>query len=231
MKHIAVILAGGTGSRIGGNVPKQLLPLEDGRTVLEHAVDTFEQAFCIDEIAIVMHPEWLNEAERLCETNRWQKVKKIIPGGKERWESSYNAVMEYYPVLQEAGKEGGCFMWFHDAARPFVSQRIIAEMALALEEYPAATVAVPVTDTVYRVKEGAVVDVPPRNEFMRAQTPQAVYMPYMYMSCLQAKHDSEEGVLPATDDIGLLIRKLPDTPICIVQGEETNRKITYKGDI
>ena len=67
MKHIAIILAGGTGSRVGGKTPKQLLPLEDGRSILEHSVDAFEQAPSIDEIAIVMHPDFMEDAKRLCE--------------------------------------------------------------------------------------------------------------------------------------------------------------------
>ena len=91
-RNIAIILAGGMGSRVGGNTPKQMLPLEDGRTVLEHAVDAFELASAIDEIAIVMHPEWMDEAKQICERNEWRKVVKIIPGGAERWESSWHAI-------------------------------------------------------------------------------------------------------------------------------------------
>ena len=97
-RNIAIILAGGMGSRVGGNTPKQMLPLEDGRTVLEHAVDAFELAPAIDEIAIVMHPEWMDEAKQICERNEWRKVAKIIPGGAERWESSWHAILAYMDV-------------------------------------------------------------------------------------------------------------------------------------
>ena len=58
MRNIAIILAGGVGNRVGEDKPKQLLPLADGRTILEHSVDAFEQAPSIDEIAIVMHTEY-----------------------------------------------------------------------------------------------------------------------------------------------------------------------------
>ena len=92
-RNIAVILAGGIGSRVGGKTPKQLLPLADGRSVLENAVDAFENAPCINEIAIVMHPEWMDEAKNICEKNNWRKVMKIIPGGNERWESSWPAYL------------------------------------------------------------------------------------------------------------------------------------------
>ena len=60
--NIAVVLAGGVGARVGGNMPKQLLPLADGKTILEHSVDAFELAESIDEVCIVMHPDYIAEA-------------------------------------------------------------------------------------------------------------------------------------------------------------------------
>ena len=95
MRHIAIILAGGMGGRVGGETPKQLLSLADGRSILEHSIDAFEAAECIDEIAVVMHPDFMEEARQLCERNSWQKVQKIIPGGNERWESSWHAIQAY----------------------------------------------------------------------------------------------------------------------------------------
>ena len=92
--NIAVILAGGIGARVGGNTPKQLLPLQDGKSVLEHAVDAFEQSPHIDEVCIVMHPDYIMHAEQMLLANAWQKVRHIIPGGKERWESSVNAIRQ-----------------------------------------------------------------------------------------------------------------------------------------
>ena len=105
MTNTAIILAGGIGSRVGGNMPKQLLPLEDGRSILEHSVEAFEQAECINEIGIVMHPDYIACAEEMLLRNGWQKVAFIIAGGKERWESSVNAIQEIeqrigVPILQ-----------------------------------------------------------------------------------------------------------------------------------
>ena len=225
MKHIAIILAGGTGSRVGGQTPKQLLPLEDGRSILEHSVDAFEAAECIDEIAIVMHPEWMDEARQLCERNGWEKVQKIIPGGNERWESSWHAILAYMDETDAA-------LWLHDAARPFVSQRILADVAQALKEHEAVTVAVPVTDTLYKVKgerlKVKVESVPARSEYMRAQTPQAFHLDVVssaYMKAIEA----EDGL--ATDDAGIVRKYEPKHPIFIVMGDEANKKITYKADL
>ena len=231
MRNIAIILAGGVGNRVGGDRPKQLLPLADGRTILEHSVDAFEQAPSIDEIAIVMHPDYSDEVQGLCEQNDWQKVTKIIPGGSERWESSWHAIVAYMDEDEESA------LWFHDAARPFVSQRILADVALALETHSAVTVAVPVTETLYRVErrrasagenEWRVESVPARSEYMRAQTPQAFHMELIASAYMKAIAD--EAVI-ATDDVGIVRKYAPKQSIYIVMGDEENRKITFAQDL
>ena len=222
LKHIAIILAGGIGSRVGGATPKQLLPLEDGRSVLEHSVDAFEQAPAIDEIAVVMHPEWMDEAKTICEKNNWCKVTKIIPGGNERWESSWHALLAYSEADEQTA------LWFHDAARPFVSQRILADIAAALEQHDAVAVAVPVTDTLYRVADAQVKDIPARSEYMRAQTPQAFHFDSIFQAYAKAVADEN---LCATDDAGIVRKYAPGSKIYIVAGDETNKKITYKEDL
>ncbi len=227
-RNIAVILAGGIGSRVGGKTPKQLLPLADGRSVLENAVDAFEKAPCIDEIAIVMHPEWMDEAKNICEKNNWRKVMKIIPGGNERWESSWHAILAY------TEEESQMSLWFHDAARPFVSQRILSDIAVTLEQHDAVTVAVPVTDTLYKVRRNdvqgikEVETIPLRADFMRAQTPQAFHFDTVFQAYVRA---IESETVLATDDAGIVRKYAPTTKIFIVQGEEANRKITYSEDL
>ena len=231
MKNIAVILAGGMGARVGGDVPKQLLPLADGRSVLEHATEAFEQADCIDEVCIVMHPDYIAFAEQALLRNGWQKVKHIIAGGKERWESSVNAIRLYESVLS-AEEFAHANILLHDAARPFVSQAIIANVCCALESHEAVTVAIPATDTMYVVggedAEKYVSAIPARDTLMRAQTPQAFRLPLIARAYTLALQDP---TLQATDDCGILHRYLPTKPIHIVAGEETNRKITFKEDL
>lgn len=176
MKNIAVILAGGIGARIGGTTPKQLLPLADGRSVLEHAVEAFERAACINEIGIVMHKDYIAQAEEIVHRNGWQKVAFVIAGGSERWESSVNALQE---IERRNMQQNSINVLLHDAARPFVSERIIGDVCTALQQHEAVTVAIPATDTMYRVGEQAqnratepvVQDIPPRSTLMCAQTP------------------------------------------------------------
>ena len=261
MYNIAVILAGGIGARVGGNTPKQLLPLQDGKSVLEHAVDAFEQSPYIHEICIVMHPDYIMHAEQMLLANAWQKVRHIIPGGKERWESSVNAIRQVRGErLEVKGKETNCQLpianshntvnlRLHDAARPFVSQDIIARVCEALEEHEAVTVAIPSTDTVYEMADGKVVRIPQRSTIMRAQTPQAFRLeliaeayakafPHLFTTQLGGKEGGLSSPLSGgvgggfpTDDCGIVHEHMPQVPIYIVEGEEQNKKITFKEDI
>ena len=234
MYNIAVILAGGIGARMGGNTPKQLLPLQDGKSVLEHAVDAFEQSTHIDEICIVMHPDYIMHAEQMLLANAWQKVRHIIPGGKERWESSVQAIRR----LGDEAKGKEVNLLLHDAARPFVSQEIIARVCEALKEHEAVTVAIPSTDTVYEMVEGKVARIPNRATIMRAQTPQAFRLELIaeaYAKALGVDICDIQACsachLPATDDCGVVYEHMPQVPIYIVEGEEENKKITFKEDI
>ena len=227
MKNIAIILAGGIGSRVGGSTPKQLLPLKDGRSVLEHSVDAFEQSPVIDEIAIVMHPDWLNEAQAIVGRNNWQKVKKIIPGGKERWESSWNAIEAYSHQPSEVSHLP-LALWLHDCARPFVSQRILSDVAEALEKHPAVTVAVPATDTIYITENNRLVSMPARSTVLRAQTPQSFRLDVIRQAYEKAL---ATGNIAATDDTGIVHKYMPEQSVFIVPGEEANRKITFIEDL
>ena len=239
MKNIAVILAGGIGARVGGNTPKQLLPLSDGRSVLEHAVYAFEQSPHIHEVCIVMHPDYIAYAEQMLLANAWQKVRHIIPGGKERWESSVNAIrLSGDKAIRREAKGEEVNLLLHDAARPFVSQEIIDRVCEALEQHEAVTVAIPSTDTVYEMADGKVARIPQRSTIMRAQTPQAFRLDLIaeaYTKALGADICDEQTCsachLPATDDCGIVHEHMPHIPIHIVLGEEQNKKITFKEDI
>ncbi len=224
MRNIAVILAGGSGKRVGGDRPKQLLPLSDGRTILEHAVEAFRACDCIDDVVVVMHPDYLQEVSAILDCH-------LVAGGSERWESSWNAIQSLcqfgcLPVSDADSSD--CNILLHDAARPFISAQIIENVCHALQNHQAVTVAVPATDTMYRVENGHLSEIPPRATMMRAQTPQAFRLSLIRHAYELALQDPD---LQATDDCGIVHRYLPDVPVFIVPGEEKNRKITYKEDL
>ena len=230
MLNIAVILAGGTGSRMGMDTPKQFIRLQDGRTVLETCVAAFQQNEHIDEIAIVMLPEFRAEAQRLLPTERFTKVRYWVDGGAERWESSLHAIEAINRKSSLVHSSMDVNVLLHDCARPFVSQAIITNTCLALESHEAVTVAVPVTDTLYVVEpeNGVLTDVPPRSLYRRAQTPQAFRLSVLRQAFEALQRSTNRQI---TDDVGVVRAFLPDLPIHLVPGEESNRKITYKEDI
>ena len=102
--NIAIILAGGTGSRMGTDKPKQFIEV-DGRTVIERCIDAFEAAPGIDEIAVVMHPQWTALMHEVAEHNTWKKLKKILEGGSERYMSSLNAIIPSTDTVWEVRQD------------------------------------------------------------------------------------------------------------------------------
>ena len=110
-RNIAVILAGGVGERLGMSTPKQFFKVA-GKMVVEHTVDVFERNPRIDEIAIVSNPMLISDFENVVLRNKWRKVKKILKGGKERYDSSLSAIRAY--------QDEDVNLVFHDAVRPLV---------------------------------------------------------------------------------------------------------------
>ena len=229
MKNIAVILAGGTGRRMGSDIPKQFLPL-NGRKVIEYPIDTFCAHPAIDEVAGVMHPEWRQEFQSLVSQNNWSKLTKIIDGGSERYLSTLNAVMAYIDEPDDTN------LLLHDAARPMVSAEIINRVIAALQHHEAVGVAVPSTDTVWEVHPDFeselggrfVARIPERRLMWRAQTPQAFRLPLIRDAYQRALNDPQ---FQATDDCGVVRKYMPGTKITVIEGEEENRKITFAEDI
>ena len=221
MRNVAVILAGGSGQRFGAELPKQFLPLA-GKTVIEHSVEAFERCESIDEIAVVIHPDYLPQMQEIIRRNRWKKVCKLLPGGAERHFSTLAAIKAYEGI-------SSANLIFHDAARPAVNQRIINETVTALKTHPAVAVAIPATDTMFEVTDDGnfITAIPSRKRLRCAQTPQAFRIEVIreaYRKALQDPH------FTSTDDCGVLLRYCPEIPIYIVPGEVSNMKLTYPED-
>lgn len=216
--NIAVILAGGVGSRLGLSTPKQFFKVA-GKMVIEHTIDTFEKNSHINEIAIVSNPFYMADIENMVLRNGWKKVKRILKGGKERYDSSLSAIRAY------SGRDVNLI--FHDAVRPLVSQRIIDDVAAALTEHEAIDVVLPAVDTIIEAEDGHIASIPDRSRLMRGQTPQAFRLSVIERAYEKALTDPAFKV---TDDCGVVVRYLPEVAVHLVAGEESNMKLTYKED-
>jgi len=237
MRMVAVVLGGGVGQRLGAGTPKQLLTL-GGTTLIERCVATFEAAPGVDEILVVMARGYTGQVEALL-GSRYRKVTAVIEGGQTRPESTRVALsaiasgQESDALLPPGGttppsppEDPGVLL--HDAARPLVDQRIIADCVAALREHDAAGVAVATSDTIVIAVDGVMHSVPPRETLFRCQTPQC-----FRLSVITRAHElaaADPGYSP-TDDCGVVMRYLPDVPVQIVPGSERNIKITYPQDL
>ena len=221
MKNVAVILAGGNGSRFGLDIPKQFVKLA-GKTIIEHTLDVFENNRLIDEITIVIKAEYKDRIKDIILANNYTKIKKILNGGKERKDSSLVAINAY--SLEE--KE--CNLIFHDAVRPFINDKIIEDCIKALKHYNAIDVAIPAVDTIIEVDDSIITNIPNRARMMQGQTPQA-----FKLTTIKKAYDIAEGDknFKPTDDCGIVKKYLPNESIFVVNGNIQNIKITYPQDL
>lgn len=219
MKHIAIVLAGGSGRRMGNALPKQFLKVNE-RMIIEHTIDAFERSVRIDEIAVVTHPDYVEEMKGIIAANAWKKVGRVLLGGKERTDSTLSALRAY--------TKGDDRLLIHDGVRPLVSQEIIENVCDALMTCDAVNVVIPAVDTIIEVKDGAMVAAPKRENLRQVQTPQGFKRAVLAQAFDRAL---EDPAFVATDDCGVVFKYAPDTTIKIVDGDTTNIKITYKEDL
>jgi 2-C-methyl-D-erythritol 4-phosphate cytidylyltransferase len=213
----AIILAGGTGERMGGEIPKQFM-LISGEPVISYSVRAFDQSPLVTDILIVCHNGHIERMKAVLAGIKPSKECLIVPGGKTRQESSYNGV--------KACPEGTEYVLVHDAARPFVSAGIIESVLKAAEQKGASMPVIDMDDTVIVEKNGEVSDIPDRKNLKRVQTPQG----FRYDVILKA-HEEALGcnVKNATDDCGLILAF--GGKVKVIQGNENNIKITVKIDL
>ncbi len=216
---VAVVLGGGTGTRFGAAMPKQLLTL-NGKTLVEHCVAAFAAVPGIDEILLVMPPAYHDEAKRLV----GDQVGGIIAGGATRPDSVRNALAHIGARYDQA--DTGVLI--HDAARPLVTRQIIAACVAALQDHDALGAAVPTSDTILAVANGAIAHVPPRETLYRAQTPQCFRLETIAKAHALAAADP---AFQPTDDCGVVLRYLKDVPVHVIPGSESNIKVTYPSDL
>jgi 2-C-methyl-D-erythritol 4-phosphate cytidylyltransferase len=223
MRTVAVVLAGGSGRRFGGDRPKQL-PVRAGRTLLEHCVAAFDAAPGVDEVLVVIAADLVRQTQ--ASLGRYGKLAGVIAGGMARSDSTRQAIAALRGLVP-AGADASVLL--HDAARPLVDQRIIADCVAALATWSAIGVVVPSTDTIVEVAGGVLGQVLPRESLARCQTPQGFRLSVIAAAHDQAAADPDFG--GATDDCGVVRRYLPGVPIGAVTGSERNIKVTYPGDL
>ena len=197
-----------------------------GKTLIEHCVAAFDEARG-QRGAGGDATGRTDEAAKLLDGGGYRKLIGIVEGGTTRPGSTRRAIGAV-SAHTAARSPGDCGVLLHDAARPLVGQRIIADCVAALGSADAVGVAVPTSDTIVVVNDGVMTQIPRRDSLLRCQTPQAFRLSVIARAHERALADPD---FTPTDDCGVVLRYLPDVPVHVVPGSERNLKITYPRDL
>lgn len=214
MKVAAVIVAGGSGLRAGGDIPKQYQHVR-GQAVIAHTIDVFAGHPDVDLIQPVIgqdHEDLFEEAAGDCD------ALPPVSGGANR-QASVKAGLDAL-----AGQKPDLVL-IHDAARPFVPPRVISETIAALEQHDGALPVLPVVDTIKRVEDGLIVETVDRNTLRASQTPQG----FKYAEICAAHEKALGATHEFTDDAS--IAEWAGLAVCLVEGAAENKKLTTEQDI
>ncbi len=212
-----IIVAAGSGSRFGGNTPKQFLEI-NGKPIVVHTLQRFDECPVIDEIILVLPPTEILQTSQVASKFGIKKLTKTISGGKNRAESVWNGFSQIEPGTSE-------IVAVHDGARPLVSVDEITQTVEKAREKGAAILVAPVTDTIKEISsDGKITQTIDRQKLRRALTPQCFRYEIL-------KRAFDENIISeiATDE-SFLVEKL-GIEVSIVEGSARNIKITHKEDL
>lgn len=210
-----IICAAGTGSRFGGDLPKQYCDL-GGRPVLMHTIDAFRSALQSPDITLVISGEMSTTWLKLCSKHRYE-TPRIVHGGATRWESVRNAVMSLSGDVSDP-------VLIHDGARPLVTSDVIMNVLRDMFGHDGAIPAIPVTDSIRAVSDDGYSQPVDRTKLQAVQTPQG------FAAGLLKKAYSQPYRSAFTDDASV-VDALGHSDIVLTRGDVHNIKITNPDDI
>lgn len=220
-----VILAGGVGSRMGGDKPKQYLTVKN-KPIIIYTIEKFYAVPDFEKIIVLCPKQWVEHTKNLIEKYIPQSSSRVsvIEGGDTRNETIMNSIKF---IENEGNLDDDTIIVTHDSVRPFVTHRIITENIAAAKEFGACDTVVPATDTIVESQNNSTIcSIPDRSKMYQGQTPQsfnAVKLRDMYLSL----SEEEKDVL--TDAAKIFVIK--GESVALVQGETYNMKLTYPYDL
>jgi 2-C-methyl-D-erythritol 4-phosphate cytidylyltransferase len=217
-KVFVIVPAAGSGTRIGGEIKKQFLPLK-GKPIIVHTLQQFEHCPDVDEVALAVPESALVEMESIVSRYHLHKVNKMVMGGSKRQDSVAN-------VLNRLALKDTDIILVHDGVRPFIEPKRISHLIKVCKEEGSAVLAVQPKDTIRRSTSGRYFDQTiDRNALWLIQTPQAFRAKLLLRAFEKAKKDkfysTDEAAL--VEQLGVKVR--------IVEGSYDNIKITTPEDL
>lgn len=213
-KTSVVIVAGGTGTRIGGSIPKQYLTIQD-KTILQITIEHFSASRYITHFIIVAHPDYHADVSDIMKQAGVSGI--IAVSGKERQDSVANGLEAALPLSDK--------ILVHDAARPFIHEAVIENCITELDSFEAVVVAQKCRDTLKMVDSGLVTSTEDRTKYYLAQTPQG----FTKTTAAKVLDGIRSSGLSGTDDVFFAERL--GIPVKVVEGSSFNFKITTPEDL
>ena len=220
----AAILAGGIGSRMASEKPKQYINI-GGKPIILHTIEKFCLCSEFEEILILCPKDWIEYTKGLIAKHISPSDRiKVIEGGNTRNETIQNAIS----YIEASGNlDEDTVIVTHDAVRPFVTYRIIKDNIEAAVNYGACDTVVPATDTIVASEDGDVISaIPDRSKLYQGQTPQS-FNALKLQKLHRSLTEDEKDIL--TDAAKIFVIK--GEPVKLVKGETYNVKITYPYDL
>lgn len=224
-KVYGVILAGGVGTRMGNvEKPKQFMEL-GGKPIIIHTIEKFimNTEFC--GILVLTPKQWIKHTQDLIRKYvAMDERVKVIEGGSTRNETIMNAIAQ---IEENGDLNDDTIIVTHDSVRPFLTHRIIEENIKYAKEYGACDTVIPATDTIVESKDHQLIsNIPDRSMMYQGQTPQSFKAKHL-KDIYESLTVEEKEIL--TDACKILVMK--GEPVHLVEGEESNIKITYPYDL
>ena len=222
--NIALIVAAGSGSRMGNaDKPKQFLPIY-GKPLMIHTIEAFEVHDEIDAIVVVTNEAYIDQVKVWCKQYDLGKIKAVVSGGDSRQISVHNGLQAVKAISKDPKND---IVLIHDAARPLISHRIITDNIRVCEKYDAVDTVIKASDTIVRsVNEETINDIPARNELYQGQTPQSFKLSLILDAHEYVKTHEVNNV---TDDCKLVLSLGKE--VRLVEGSKQNFKITTFDDL
>lgn len=220
--NYAIILSGGTGVRLGRDIPKQYIEVGK-KPIIMYCIETMEKTSCVDGFCIVAAVEWQDEIRGWMDESGISKFLGFAPAGKSRQHSLLNGMS----FLMKTDPEEGSKVLIHDAARPNVTSELITSCFEALKEADGSMPVIPVKDTMYLSKDRKEISgLLNRDEIFSGQAPEAFDL-RKYYEIHQDMTDEEIGAVKGTAEIGYK----KGLTVRIIDGDENNYKITTEVDL
>lgn len=229
----AIVLAAGSGSRMKSNVAKQYMLLQ-GKPLIWHALHTIEESSVIDDCILVTGAEDISYVKKeIVAQYGFHKVHTIVAGGKERYDSVYNALQVIAVGDMAVPNEDG-YIFIHDGARPFLTEEIIERCYEEVMRTGACVTGMPVKDTIKITdQEGYAVHTPDRTFVWQIQTPQVFATPLIieaYTNLMKEKEELTGEEIKITDD-AMVVENFTGHKVKLVKGSYENIKITTPEDL